>query len=121
MMPTNIRKEFKTLAEYWSPKVVGELNGQYLKIAKIKGEFVWHDHAGEDELFWVVKGEMELRFRDGAVRLKEGEFFIVPKGVEHNPRAGDECWVVLLEPKETLHTGARKTALTKSIEEQRKN
>ena len=121
MLSKNILQEFSRVSEYWSPKIVGELNGQYLKIAKIKGEFVWHDHAGEDELFWVVKGEMDLRFRTRTVHLKEGEFFVVPKGVEHNPKAEDECWVVLLEPKATLHTGDKKTKLTKSVDDQLKH
>lgn len=118
MNPKNILKEFENVKEYWSPKVIGELNGQYLKIAKLKGEFVWHDHADEDELFWVVKGKFDIRFRDRTVTLNEGDFYIVPKGVEHKPEANDEAWIVLLEPKATAHTGKVKSRFTKTIEDQ---
>lgn len=118
MFATNLEKEFEKVTEHWSPKVVAELNGQYLKIAKVKGEFVWHDHASEDELFYIVKGGMELHFRDHTVDLTVGDFIVVPKGVEHKPVAKEECWVALLEPKETKHTGDVESKYTKSIEEQ---
>jgi mannose-6-phosphate isomerase-like protein (cupin superfamily) len=120
MTPKNILKEFDTVTDYWSPKVIGEMNGQYVKIAKLKGEFVWHDHAGEDELFWVMKGQLVLEFRDSEVILNEGEFYVVPKGVEHKPVAEEETWVVLVEPKSTAHTGDVMTDKTKSIEDQLK-
>ena len=118
MQATNLEKEFEKVTEHFSPRVVAELNGQYLKIAKAKGEMVWHDHANEDEMFYIVKGEMELHFRDRIVPLKEGDFIVVPKGVEHRPVAREECWVALFEPKETAHTGDVESGQTKSIEEQ---
>ena len=120
MLAKNILKEFETITDYWSPKIIGELNGQYLKIAKIKGEFVWHDHSDEDEMFWVIKGEMDLMFRDKTVHLGEGDFYVISKGVEHNPKAEEECCIVLLEPKSTKHTGDVIIDATKSIDEQLK-
>ncbi len=121
MTPKNILKEFDAVNEYWSPKVVGELNGQYLKIAKVKGAFVWHDHAHEDELFWIIRGRLDIALRDGAVTLREGDFYIIPKGVEHKPSAEEECWIALLEPKSTKHTGDVESELTKSVEDQLKS
>ena len=114
----SIKAAFDEISEHWSPKVIAEVNGQYLKVAKIKGEFVWHDHAGEDELFWVIRGEMALEFRDRTVTLKEGDVYVIPKGVEHKPFAEEECWVALVEPKETKHTGDVESEYTKSIAEQ---
>jgi mannose-6-phosphate isomerase-like protein (cupin superfamily) len=105
MKKINITEKFKLFNEYWSPRVVGELNGQFIKLAKFKGEFIWHSHTNEDELFWVVKGTLRIEFRDGFVTLNEGEFYIVPKGVEHKPIAEDEAHVMLLEPKSTKQTG----------------
>ena len=89
----------------WSPKIVGELNDSFVKLVKLKGEFVWHHHANEDELFLVVRGRMRIGLRTGDVELSEGELFIVPRGVEHKPSAEDECWIVLIEPAATLNTG----------------
>lgn len=115
-----IETEFSAITEYWSPRVVAELNGQYMKLAKVKGELVWHAHSEEDELFLIHKGCLTLKFRDRSdVVLKAGEFYVVPKGVEHFPVAEDETWVILLEPAATKHTGDTPSARSKSIEAQR--
>ncbi len=105
MGSVNLAAKFRLFDEYWSPKIVGELNDHYVKLAKVQGEFVWHRHEAEDELFLVVKGRLLLRFRDGDVWVEEGEFAIVPRGVEHLPIAPEETHVMLLEPKSTLNTG----------------
>jgi mannose-6-phosphate isomerase-like protein (cupin superfamily) len=110
-------EKFNLISEYWSPKIIAELNGQYLKIAKVKGEFVWHNHENEDELFQVIKGELEIHLEKGVVLLQEGEMYVVPKGVEHKPIAQEECWILLLEPKNTQHTGKVKSDLTKNDQE----
>jgi mannose-6-phosphate isomerase-like protein (cupin superfamily) len=96
---------FAHFSDYWSPKIAGELNDSYIKLVKLKGEFVWHHHEHEDELFLVVKGKLLIRLRDGDITLEEGEFVIIPKGVEHCPVAAEEVQVILLEPKSTLNTG----------------
>ncbi len=115
----NIEKQFEQVADFWSPRVIGQVNDQYVKIAKLKGEFTWHKHDDEDELFFVVRGCMTLQFEGGSdVRLMAGDFHIVPKGVMHNPVAEDECWVMLIETVTTKHTGGVVTPLTRSIEEQ---
>lgn len=101
----NLVEKFKLFSEYWSPRIVGELNGQYVKLAKFKGEFIWHSHANEDELFLVVKGMLNIELRHKKITLNEGEFYIVPKGVEHKPVAHEEVHVLLLEPKSTEQTG----------------
>lgn len=103
----NIEEKFNLFSEYWTPKIVGELNGQYVKLAKLKGDFVWHSHQEEDELFQVVKGTLIMEFRNKKTVTKAGEILIVPKGVEHFPRTkdGEEVWVMLFEPKATKHTG----------------
>ena len=106
MEPVNLRQKFRLFQDYWSPKIVGELNDSYVKVVKLKGEFVWHHHEAEDELFLVVDGRLRMQFRDGDRELGPGEFIIVPRGVEHCPLAlTDEVHVVLLEPKTTLNTG----------------
>ncbi len=105
MEKVSLVQKFGTVKEYWSPKIVGELNDSYVKLVKLKGEFIWHHHEQEDELFLVVKGRLLLRFRDQDVWLEEGEFLIVPKGVEHLPVAEEEAQVLLVEPKSTLNTG----------------
>lgn len=92
-------------SDYWSPKVVGELNESYVKLVKLKGEFVWHHHEAEDELFLVVKGKLLIKLLDRNIELEEGEFVIIPRGVEHLPVATEEAHVLLLEPKTTLNTG----------------
>ncbi|GJM45558.1 MAG: cupin [Gemmatimonadota bacterium] len=91
--------------EHWSPRILAELNGQHVKVAKLKGEFCWHSHPEEDELFLVLRGELTIRRRDGDVTLSEGEFLVVPRGVEHLPVAKEECHVLLFEPASTLNTG----------------
>ena len=101
----NVADKFGLIADYWSPKIAGELNDSYVKLVKLKGEFVWHHHDTEDEMFLVVKGRMLMRLRDGDIQLEEGEFIIVPRGVEHMPVADEEAHVLLLEPKSTLNTG----------------
>lgn len=101
----NLEEKFQLFHEYWSPKIVGELNESYVKIAKFKGEFTWHIHDNEDEMFYVVKGVLTVKFRDKDVCLKEGETIIIPKGVEHMPVAENEVHVLLIEPKSTLNTG----------------
>ncbi|GED57592.1 mannose-6-phosphate isomerase [Brevibacillus formosus] len=105
MEKVNIAEKFSLFHEYWSPKIAGEINDSYVKLAKFKGEFVWHQHENEDEMFLVVKGKLLIKFRDKDVWLNEGEFLIVPKGVEHMPVAEEEVHVLLLEPKTTLNTG----------------
>ena len=105
MDKVNLIEKFSIFSEHWSPKIVGELNGQHVKLVKFKGEFVWHHHDDEDEMFYVVKGNFNMEFRDKNVILNEGEFLIVPKGVEHRPVAAEEVWVMLFEPASTLNTG----------------
>ena len=105
--PINIMEKFSMFEKQWTPHIVGELNGQYVKLCKLKDEFVWHSHENEDELFMVFKGTLIMDFRDKTVEIKEGEILIVPKGVEHRPRTnGEIVFNLLFEPKETLHTGA---------------
>jgi len=105
MNKVNLAEQFARFSDHWSPKVVGELNGQQVKLVKVEGEFVWHHHEHEDELFLVVQGELTIHFRDRAITLGEGEFLIVPRGVEHKPVAEREAHVLLLEPASTLNTG----------------
>ncbi len=105
MEKVNIKQKFSLFDDQWSPKIIGELNDCHVKAVKLKGEFVWHSHENEDELFLVVKGSLLIKFRDRDVRLDEGEFLIVPRGVEHLPVAEEEAHVLLLEPKTTLNTG----------------
>ena len=109
---------FDRVTDYWSPMVVGQVNDQLLKVAKLKGEFVWHAHDDEDELFYIVRGTLRIEFDDGPVDLSEGQFLTIPKGVRHNPVAENECWVLLIEPASTKHTGDEVTAKTRSLEEQ---
>ena len=101
----NLVEKFGQFDEPWSPKIVGELNDVYVKVVKFEGEFVWHHHDDEDELFWVVSGRMRMELRDGDVTLEPGELIIVPRGIEHRPVADGETHVVLIEPKTTLNTG----------------
>jgi mannose-6-phosphate isomerase-like protein (cupin superfamily) len=105
MEAVNIDQKLSQVKDYWSPTIVGELNHDYVKVVKFQGEFLWHHHDNEDELFLVVKGVMRMKFRDRDVLVHPGEFIIVPKGVEHMPVAEAEVHVVLLEPKTTLNTG----------------
>ena len=105
MDKVNLSEKLALIREHWSPKVVGELNGQQVRLVKLAGEFVWHHHEHEDELFLVLRGAMAIHFRDRVVDLAEGEFCIVPRGVEHKPVAAREASVLLLEPASTLNTG----------------
>ena len=101
----NIKDRFALFDEHWSPKIVGELNGQHVKLVKLLGEFVWHHHDEEDELFLLVKGRFRMEFRDRSVTLEEGEFIVVLRGVEHRPVADEEAHILLFEPASTLNTG----------------
>ncbi|MGB1283514.1 MAG: cupin domain-containing protein [Polaribacter sp.] len=105
MSVINIQEKFDLFSDHWSPKKIGELNGQQILLAKIKGEFVFHKHHNEDELFMVKKGVLEMHLRDEIVTINEGEFYIVPKGVEHKPVAKEEVHILLFEPLSTKHTG----------------
>ena len=101
----NLAQKFEEFREHWSPKIAGEVNDDYIKLVRFQGEFVWHKHENEDEMFLVVSGRITIRFRDGDVDLEENEFLVVPKGVEHCPVADEEAHVLLFEPKTTLNTG----------------
>ncbi|WP_192820920.1 cupin domain-containing protein [Rufibacter sp. LB8] len=114
MQKVSLAEKLSLFQDYWSPKIVGALNGQHVKLAKLKGEFVWHHHAEEDELFLVLKGTLNLEFRDRTEVLQEGEFIIVPKGVEHRPVAPEEVSVLLFEPASTLNTGNTENDFTKT-------
>lgn len=105
MQKVNLAQKFAKISEYWKPYIAGELNGQQVKLDKLMGEFVWHSHANEDEMFWVVRGRFRMDLRDKPVWLEEGEFLVVPRGVEHRPVAEEEAWVVLFEPATTINTG----------------
>lgn len=106
------------LTEFWSPRVIGEVDDAYLKVAKVQGSLVWHSHEAEDEMFLVLKGHLRIELEAGAVELDEGELFIVPKGVRHNPVAERECHLLLIERKSTLHTGGVVTEKTRTLAEQ---
>lgn len=101
----NLLEKFGMFNEHWSPKIIGELNGQQVKLVKLKGEFVFHQHENEDELFMVVKGKFKMEYRDKTVEINEGELIVVPRGVEHKPVAEEEAWILLFEPASTLNTG----------------
>ena len=105
MNKINLNEKFELINQHWSPHIIGELNGQHVKLAKFRGEFIWHKHENEDELFMVVKGSFRMELRDRMVDLNEGEIFIVPKGMEHKPVAEEEVWVMLFEPDGTRNTG----------------
>ena len=106
------------LSEFWSPRVIGEVDDAFIKVAKVQGSLAWHSHDNEDELFYILKGSLRIEMEDGTVDLDEGDMFIVPKGVRHNPVAEQECHILLIERKSTLHTGNIVTDKTRSIEEQ---
>ena len=101
----NLQNKFSLINDYYKPRIAGELNDNYVKLVKIKGEFVWHHHEKEDELFLVIKGILQMKLRDKDIEVREGEFIIIPKGVEHKPVAKDEVHLLLIEPKTTLNTG----------------
>ncbi len=112
MKAINLQEKFSKFDEYWTPKIIAESNGQYVKISKVKGEFVWHDHKNEDELFIIIKGKLLIQFRDREVELNAGEIYVVPRGEEHRPVAEEETHILFIEPKETKHTGEIKSNLT---------
>jgi len=109
----NIAQKSAQIPEYWKPYIAAELNGQAVKLDKLKGEFIWHHHENEDELFLCVKGRFRIEFRDRQVWLEEGEFLVVPRGVEHRPVADEEAWILLFEPATTLNTGNVENELTR--------
>lgn len=110
----NIEQKLALFSDYWNPRIVAELNNQLVKLVKFKGEFTWHKHDNEDEMFYVVNGEFKMEFRDKEVLVKEKEFIVVPRGVEHRPVAGQEVEVMLFEPATTINTGEKQNALTRS-------
>ena len=114
----NLEAAAGALTEHWSPKVVARVGDQYVKVAKVLGEFVWHAHEHEDELFLILRGSLRIQFEDGEVTLGPGDVFVVPAGVRHNPVAEEECWLALMEPVQTKHTGDVVTDRTRSIDEQ---
>ena len=119
--PISLELACSALEELWSPRVVGRVNNQYIKVAKVKGEFPWHSHEHEDEMFLVLRGVLRIGRAEadgGAVSLHPGEFFVVPRGVRHNTSAAEETWIALVETTTTLHTGTEQTPLTRSIADQ---
>lgn len=104
-IPVNLNEKLNRFTEHWSPKIIAEMNDYHFKLARFEGEFVWHSHATTDEVFLVLEGEMTIEFRDGSVKLRAGEMFVVPKGVEHKPSAESECKIMLVEPAGTINTG----------------
>lgn len=112
------RQIAESLAELWSPRVVGELDDSYVKVAKVRGTFGWHNHEHEDELFFILKGRLRIEMESGSAVLNEGEMFVVPKGVQHNPVAEQECLIMLIERKSTLHSGNVVNQNTRSLAEQ---
>jgi len=105
MEKVNLAEKLSLFSEQWKPKIIGELNGQMVKLVKFKGPFVWHHHDNEDELFYVVKGSFDMELENETIAINEGEFIIVPRGIEHRPNAKEECEVMLFEPSSTLNTG----------------
>ena len=116
--PTNLQDKLAKIEELWSPRVVGEVDDCYVKLAKLKGSLAWHKHDDEDELFLVINGHMRIELEDGVIELGPGEMYIVPKGVMHNPVAENECSVLVFEKKETQHIGGLEIEKTRTIEEQ---
>lgn len=115
----DLERAFATITEHWSPKVVAQVNDQYVKVAKVQGEFAWHNHAGEDELFYVVRGHLKIEYEnDRVVSLAPGSLHVVPRGVPHKPVADEECWIVLIETLSTKHTGDVDTPFTKTLAQQ---
>ena len=110
-----IAEKLKLFSEYWSPKIIGELNGQHVKLAKFQGEFVWHKHDNEDEMFLVIEGILKMELRDKTITINKNEFLIIPKGTEHRPIAEKEVSVMLFEPSSTLNTGDTENELTKYV------
>ena len=108
----NLQEKLTKFSEYWSPKIVAQLNDYHFKVVKVLGEFVWHDHPDTDEVFLVLKGQLDIQFRDGVVSLNEGEMYVVPKGVKHKPFAQEECHILLVEPAGLVNTGNVESELT---------
>jgi mannose-6-phosphate isomerase-like protein (cupin superfamily) len=108
----NLQDKLDLIHDLWTPRVIAELNGQQVKISKVKGEFVWHDHKHEDELFFIIKGKLKIEFRDRVVEINAGEMIVVPMGVEHRPVAEEEVWMMLFEPSQIKHTGDVESHLT---------
>lgn len=113
MKAINLKQKLTLFTEQWTPKIIGELNGQHVKLAKMQGEFVWHDHKNEDVLFYVIKGQLIIELRDKTVTLNEGDMYIVPRGVEHKPIAKEEVHIMLFEPAFIKHTGDVQHEITK--------
>ena len=103
--PVNFQEKLTRFSEHWSPKIIAQMNDYHFKVVKVLGEFIWHEHPETDEVFIVLKGQLEIQFRDGKVLLNEGEMFVVPRGLEHKPLAEDECHILLVEPAGTVNTG----------------
>ena len=119
MKKINLEDKLSKFNDHWSPRIIAELNGQYVKLAKFKGEMVWHTHEEEDEYFQVIKGCITIHLRNQSIELEEGECFVVPKGVEHKPEANTkEAHVLVFEPKETAHTGSTKSDMTVAVSDQ---
>ncbi|HEY7862474.1 MAG TPA: cupin domain-containing protein [Thermoanaerobaculia bacterium] len=114
MDKVSLADKFALFTEHWSPKIVGELNDHLVKLVRFRGEFLWHSHENEDEMFFAVKGRFTMRYRDRDVEVREGELIIVPRGVEHMPVAPEECWVMLVEPATTLNTGNVRSERTRA-------
>lgn len=112
MKKINLKNKFNLFNDHWNPRIIGEMNGQDIKIAKVKGEFIWHNHKNEDELFLIIKGTLKIQFSDKTIELNKGEILIVPKGIEHKPIAEEEVWLLLFEPNSTKHTGNIKSNIT---------
>ena len=114
MQKVNLAEKFSLFTDFYNPKIVGELNNQHVKLAKLKGEFIWHKHDMEDELFLVIKGKLKMELRDKTIEIDEGEFIIVPHGVEHRPVADEEVHILLFEPASTLNTGNVQHEMTRT-------
>ena len=108
----NIQEKFKKFSEHWSPKVIAEMNDYQFKLAKVKGEFIWHEHKETDEVFIVIDGRMQIEFREGIIELETGDMYVVPKGVEHKPYAEEECNIMLVEPRGVVNTGDKTNHMT---------
>lgn len=108
----NVKEKFSQFSDHWNPRIIGSLNQQDVKIAKVQGEFVWHDHKEEDELFFIIKGSLDIHFENDIKTLNSGDMLIIPKGVQHKPVAKEECWIMLFEPQSTKHTGDIQSDLT---------
>ena len=110
----SVEQKLKKFTDYWNPRIIGELNGQFVKVVKFSGEFIWHKHDNEDEMFFVIKGNFRMELHDKSIDLITGDFLIIPKGIEHKPVSEEEVHVMVIEPKTTLNTGDKLTKLTQS-------